>query len=248
MPFQFVPRALLFQLNFFKKIIHLYCSAPIAPKNTAAANTAKTQKDGNEPQLSQIVQKDDRLVAGLVDQLVLADPRHPTSSIWLVNSHKRVNAIGLLSHQTHSLIGSMTQEQNQIPLNAALCKHAFATSVEALARLACYATSRNLKSIGYGEYYSVAEELCRSDIINLSISIRRMSELTKCQNILKEKSIEIIEFSSGKSKTDQSVRRTDSCYCLSRLLREPLHVVKAAGGPSLPCGIRDGFGSLKMAC
>ncbi|MDK4701291.1 hypothetical protein PH562_03510 [Rhizobium sp. CNPSo 4062] len=70
-------------------------------------------------------------------------------------------------------------------MNAALCRLAYEDSVEALARLAAYSTSRPLKIFGYGEYYTISSELCKKDLIVLAISIRRLAELTKSQDILK---------------------------------------------------------------
>lgn len=70
-------------------------------------------------------------------------------------------------------------------MNAALCRLAFEASVEAIARLAAYSTSRPLKAFGYGEYYSISSELCKKDLIMLAISVRRLAELTKSQHNLR---------------------------------------------------------------
>lgn len=80
---------------------------------------------------------------------------------------------------------SMPPSKPTVKMNAALCRLAYEDSVEALARLAAYSTSRPLKIFGYGEYYTISSELCKKDLIILAISIRRLAELSKSQDILK---------------------------------------------------------------
>ncbi|KKX34079.1 hypothetical protein [Rhizobium sp. LC145] len=73
----------------------------------------------------------------------------------------------------------------KLKLNPQLCKHAYDEAVERIARLAAYATSRSLKILGFGDYFSLAEELCKKDLIILAISVRRLAEMTKSTSELK---------------------------------------------------------------
>jgi hypothetical protein len=63
-------------------------------------------------------------------------------------------------------------------VNEHLCKQAYNDVVEYTARLASYATSRLSDVIGDGHYEARANELAVRDIIILSISVRRLTELT----------------------------------------------------------------------
>ncbi|MEJ8311414.1 hypothetical protein [Agrobacterium larrymoorei] len=72
-----------------------------------------------------------------------------------------------------------------------LCKHAYADTIESISRLASYATSRSLKALGYGEYYNIAENLCRKDLLILCISTRRFAEITNTVSELKSRTVSI---------------------------------------------------------
>lgn len=93
-------------------------------------------------------------------------------------------------------------------LNAQLCKHSFNEATERVARLASYATSRSLKKIGFGDYYSIAEELCKKDLIILSISIRRLAEMTKSSSELKKLQIKAITIDNDKNH----VKTRENCW------------------------------------
>jgi hypothetical protein len=93
-------------------------------------------------------------------------------------------------------------------LDKSLCRHAYHSAVESLARLSCYATSRNLIAIGHGEYYAVAEELFKKDILEIAISIRRLSELTGTQSVLKSTNMKVVQ----KDKETEIARKSDSLW------------------------------------
>ncbi|MBW6422625.1 hypothetical protein KX729_14295 [Rhizobium sp. XQZ8] len=85
-------------------------------------------------------------------------------------------------------------------LNAQLCKHSYSEAVIAIARLASYATSRSLKHLGFGDYFWLAEELCKKDLILLSISIRRLAEMTKSSSNLKKLRLKAVLTDSDKKR------------------------------------------------
>src|ERR671911_44917 len=74
-------------------------------------------------------------------------------------------------------------------LNKELCRQSYLDVVEYSARLAAFATSSFSDIIGHGHYESRAAELAVRDIIFLSISLRRLVELTKQYGIIKSKEI-----------------------------------------------------------
>ncbi|BCH59153.1 hypothetical protein RvVAT039_02620 [Agrobacterium vitis] len=78
-------------------------------------------------------------------------------------------------------------------LDRALCRHAFDDTVVSTARLAAYSTSRSLKAIGHGEYYNISEDICKKDLLILSISVRKLAEITETTSKLKEKSIQCMK-------------------------------------------------------
>ncbi|MCZ7471937.1 hypothetical protein M0412_02780 [Agrobacterium sp. O3.4] len=99
--------------------------------------------------------------------------------------------------------------KNKVPkVDRDLCKHAYADAVEAISRLASYATSRSLKILDHGEYYSVAENLCRKDLLILCISARRFAEITQTVPILKSKNVRI----SGEPSANSGKGRVDSAW------------------------------------
>ncbi len=88
-----------------------------------------------------------------------------------------------------------------------LCKHAYTDTIESISRLASYATSRNLKALGYGEYYNIAENLCRKDLLILCISTRRFAEITNTQSELKSRTVSIsddVAKSQGGTRSDSA--------------------------------------------
>lgn len=89
----------------------------------------------------------------------------------------------------------------ELNLNSQLCKHAYSEAVERIARLASYASSRSLQHLGFGEYFSLAEELCKKDLIILSISIRRLAEMTKSATILKNLRVKSVVTHPDNSKS-----------------------------------------------
>ena len=95
-------------------------------------------------------------------------------------------------------------------LNEQLCKHAYYETTERIARLACFATARSIEKIGFGEYCILSEELAKKDLIILSISLRRLSELTSSQGNLKSENIKIMKKSKSKNYSEHS----DSCWNL----------------------------------
>ncbi|MBW8283196.1 MAG: hypothetical protein K0M55_06305 [Rhizobium sp.] len=100
----------------------------------------------------------------------------------------------------------MTERKQK--LDAQLCKHSYDEATERVSRLASYATSRSLKKIGFGDYYSLAEELCKKDIIVLSISIRRLAEMTKSATHLKELKVRSFNTDNEKNHTETQ----ESCW------------------------------------
>ncbi len=88
----------------------------------------------------------------------------------------------------------------KLKLNPQLCKHSYNEAVERIARLASYATSRSLKHLGFGDYFSLAEELCKKDLIVLSISIRRLAEMTKSQTNLKKQRIKALRVDADEAR------------------------------------------------
>ncbi|MBC7314198.1 MAG: hypothetical protein H5U11_17055 [Rhizobium sp.] len=112
----------------------------------------------------------------------------------------------------------MTERKQK--LDAQLCKHSYDEATERVSRLASYATSRSLKKIGFGDYYSLAEELCKKDIIVLSISIRRLAEMTKSAAHLKE--LKVRSFNTDNEKTIQRHKKDagtllETSYTASKL-------------------------------
>jgi len=104
---------------------------------------------------------------------------------------------------------SMSNGQKIADLNKNLSKHAYSDAVEAISRVACFTTSRNLQFLGRGEYYTIAEELFRKDLLVLGISVRRLAELTKSQNMLQSRTIKILTH-----QNDQVTERIDTCWNL----------------------------------
>jgi hypothetical protein len=95
-------------------------------------------------------------------------------------------------------------------LNEQLCKHSYYETNERIARMACFSTSKNIEKIGYGEYQTVAEELAHKDLIVMAISVRRLAELTKSQNLLKKRNLHIVKSDSR----DNSQMTNDNCWNL----------------------------------
>ncbi|GAK69296.1 hypothetical protein RRU01S_04_01180 [Agrobacterium rubi TR3 = NBRC 13261] len=88
-----------------------------------------------------------------------------------------------------------------------LCKHAYNDTIEAVSRLAAYATSRSLKILGHGEYYTVAENLCRKDLLILGISARRFAEISQTTSSLKSRNVRIsdqVSKEAGEKKSDSA--------------------------------------------
>jgi hypothetical protein len=104
-------------------------------------------------------------------------------------------------------------------LNGQLCTHSYNEAVERIARLASYSTSRNLKIIGFGDYFSIAEELCKKDLIILAISIRRLAEMTKSIHALKNKRIRA-------GNKNQSVPLSDSQENFWNIIGNIIHGVE----------------------
>jgi hypothetical protein len=105
----------------------------------------------------------------------------------------------------------MKKEQKK-RLDATLCKHAYTDTIEALARIAAFTTSRSLEKIGHGEYYSISEELFKKDIILFSISIRRLAELTHTKHILNSRNLKTLTNLMDNDKETQ--RGTENCWNL----------------------------------
>jgi len=104
-------------------------------------------------------------------------------------------------------------------MNTALCRLAYEDSIEAVARLATYSTSRPLKIFGRGEYYTISSELSKKDLIVLAISIRRLAELTKSQAILKAHELAHRMPASSSPSTDHKI----SCW---KLIGNIIHSVE----------------------
>ncbi|GEO86759.1 MULTISPECIES: hypothetical protein [Alphaproteobacteria] len=94
-------------------------------------------------------------------------------------------------------------------LDKTLCRHAFDDAVVAIARLAAFSTSRSLKAIGHGEYYTISADLCKKDLLIAAISVRKLSEITSTSSTLKNNSVRFLE-----NKTQQKLASSISVWDL----------------------------------
>lgn len=81
------------------------------------------------------------------------------------------------------------------------------------ARLASYGTASPIQEIGYGDFLEIAKELAHRDILFLAISIRRLSELTSTQKLLKTLHMPNKPEIDWKTKASQSVKLKDGIDC-----------------------------------
>lgn len=125
-----------------------------------------------------------------------------------------------------------------------LCKHAYTDTVEAVSRLAAYATSRSLKVLGHGEYYTVAENLCRKDLLILSISARRFAEISQTTYALKSRNIRI----SDQVSMEARERKSDSAWNIvgNIIHGNELTIFKEVGKLEYAAGKVDAFTSVMM--
>ncbi|WP_417669288.1 hypothetical protein [Roseibium sp.] len=68
-----------------------------------------------------------------------------------------------------------------------------------MSRLSAFCTSRSLAVIGYGEYYAVSEELCKRDLLLVSVSIRKLAEIADLRDYLRRGNITLVEFGAGRA-------------------------------------------------
>jgi len=101
------------------------------------------------------------------------------------------------------------EDRGKADINKSLSKHAYSDALEAISRIACFTTSRNLKVLGRGEYYTIGQELLKKDLLILAISVRRLAELTQSQDILKNKAVNIRARHRAKNQ-----EKAESCWNL----------------------------------
>lgn len=105
-------------------------------------------------------------------------------------------------------------------MNKELCIQSYTDIVDFSARLAAYSTSQFPDIIGHGHYESRAKQLAIRDIILLCISVRRITELTKKYDLLKNQEVPgfIAQLRDGMLKFEESDKKFNSWEIIGNII------------------------------